>query len=168
MAFSIDAALRLRTDSDNLDRAFSEFYEFYVQRQPGYATREVIEFFSARLPELPALIERGAQHPGGLVIETLLNELGFRIVAEERRRLGLMFLHQRKAIYGVLDNSPAGGAGVAPDDIPVAVDGFPFSLKYLSWAAEHDDRVELAVRRGNTARVFPIVPEAKSQIVSLE
>jgi len=168
LAFSIDAALRLRTGSDNLDRAFSEFYQSYVHRQPGYTTRDVIEFFAARLGELRAIIERGAQHPGGLAIEILLNELGFRIVAQETRRLGLMFLDQRNAIYGVLDDSPAGGAGVAPDDIPVAVDGFPFSLKYLSWAAEHDDRVELAVQRGNTSRVFSIIPEAKSKIVSLE
>ena len=168
IAFDLDAELRMKTPADSLDSAFSAFYEKYVNSHLGYTTAEVIEFFDARHAGLGRMLAGEVSQPSGLVVESQLKRLGFAIGMNSVRYLGLMFNDATgPGIYNVLDTSPAGQSGIAPDDVLVRVNGFPFSMKALTWAAKRTDPVTLEVLRGQRTLTFTIIPAERAEIGSL-
>jgi predicted metalloprotease with PDZ domain len=168
VAFDLDCELRMKTPADSLDSAFSAFYEKYVNSHLGYTTTDVIEFFDARHPGLGEMVAREVTRPSGLVVESQLKRLGFAVEMKSVRYLGLMFNNATgPAIYNVLDTSPAGQAGLAPDDVLTRVNGFPFSMKALTWVAWRADPVTLEVLRGQRTLTFTVMPREQVEIGSL-
>jgi predicted metalloprotease with PDZ domain len=167
LAFSADSQLRLQTQSDTLDRAFADFYRAYVDSHIGYTTQDVTEFFGRRLKGLGDILEHGAISPGGLIIEQLLDKLGFSLETRDSRVLGLMFLDGSNTIYGVLDESPAGRVGLAPNDLPLSIDGFAFTTKALAWAVQNRTQIRLVVQRGQRSLQFDLATEDRRQISAL-
>jgi predicted metalloprotease with PDZ domain len=168
IAFDLDAELRMYTPADSLDQAFSTFYYRYVNSQLGYTTTDVIEFFEARHSALGPMLAREVTRPLGLAVESQLKRLGFAVEMKSVRYLGLMFNNATgPAIYNVLDTSPAGQAGIAPDDVLTRVNGFPFSMKALTWVAQCEDPVTLEMVRGHETLTFTVIPGEHMGIVSL-
>jgi len=168
IAFDLDAELRLKTPQDSLDQAFRTFYEKYLASQLGYTTDEVLRFFEERHAGLGRLLAREAKGTSGLVVESQLNRLGFRVEIEPVLYLGLMFNNASgSVIYNVLDTSPAGRSGIAPDDVLTRVNGFPFSMKALAWVARRAEPVTLDVLRGQRTLTFSLTPAERRQIGAL-
>lgn len=171
MAFEADAVLRMDVPDYSLDRAFAEFYQAYVEGGPdytGYTTRDVILFFESINPDLAGLLADGAEYPGGLNVETQLERLGFSLNWQDSYYLGLVFLNDLgPTIYNVIDTSPAGGSGIAPQDILVSVNGYAFSSQALQWAAKQAAPVLLEVQRGHRRLSFNINPAPRKTIQSL-
>ena len=67
----------------------------------------------------------------------------------------------------MLDDSPAGAAGLAPGDEVVGVAGFPFNLKALEWLTAQGATVALDVLRGHRRLTFEVVPKARQQLATL-
>ena len=81
-----------------------------------------------------------------MLVESNLEQLGFRLQKTNSRYAGLIFSNTTGPnIYNVLDNSPTSSSGIAPDDVLIRVEGFPFTMKALSWAIAHLDKVRLEV-----------------------
>lgn len=171
IAFSVDATLRLETEHDHLDAAFAAFYQKYVSGGPsgtGYSTEQALAFFAARHPTLGPLLTQSVMHPGGLTVEALLTRLGFAVDQHELRRVGLMFLDGgQPTIYNVLDDSPAGRSGIAPNDVITAIDGFAFSDAGLKWAARQDRPMTLEVLRGHRRASYVMQPAPCSVVTGL-
>jgi predicted metalloprotease with PDZ domain len=168
IAFDLDAELRMKTPADSLDQAFRSFYEKYVNSQLGYTTADVLEFFDGRHAGLGEMLVREATRPSGLAVESQLKRLGFVVEMKSVRYLGLMFNDATgPGVYNVLDTSPAGQIGIAPDDVLVRVNGFPFSMKALAWAAHQRDPVTLEVLRGHRTLTFTVAPAKHMEIGSL-
>lgn len=170
IAFSLDALLRLEASS-SLDEAFSDFYERFVgfgPEQPGYTTAQAVAFFSERLPEHASWIEAIVNDPGGLNVPELLERLGLSPKRGLTHRLGLMFNEVGSStIYDVLDDSPAGRAGVAPGDVILGINGFAFTPSALTWAAQHKLPVTLLIARGHLHLSFELTPAPNQRIEAL-
>lgn len=168
IAFTVDAELRLATPADSLDQAFSAFYQKYLGNDLGYTTDDVVSFFQQRHAGLGDMIARQATTASNLVVEKQLERLGLRSVPRVSHYLGLMFRDGSGAtIYGVLDNSPAGESGIAPNDILTTVNSYPFSTKALTWAVQNSPRVTLTVQRGQRLLTFELTPREYSQVGAL-
>jgi len=168
IAFDLDAELRMKTPPDSLDQAFRTFYEKYLASQLGYTTDEVLRFFEERHAGLGGILAREAKETSGLAVESQLNRLGFRVEIESVLYLGLMFNNAGgSAIYNVLDTSPAGRSGIAPDDVLTRVNGLLFSMKALAWVARRAEPVTLDVLRGQRTLTFSLTPAERRQIGAL-
>lgn len=168
IAFGLD--VRLRQAGDSLDVAFAEFYETfqgYGLGHPGYASEQVFDFFERRLAGLGGILRHETKHTAQLNTIALLASLGFAPEHEAGHRLGLMFLDDGEpTIYNVLDDSPAGGSGIAPGDTITSVNGFTYTHAGLMWAANRSESVELRVTRGQRQLCFRIVPAAHKSLKS--
>lgn len=171
VAFAIDATLRTAVKDASLDTAFKTFYERFVGFGPGhagYTTQDVLSFFGALHPPLATLIASAVQHPAGLDTPNQLRAIGFDVTLGPVLSLGLVFQNQiTPSIYGVLDDSPAGAAGLAPGDIIMAINNHSFSAAALSWVGRHTDPVTLDVRRGHRDLSITITPAPRERIQSL-
>ncbi len=67
-------------------------------------------------------------------------------------------------IYGVLDTSPAGQSGIAPEDVVTSINGYPFSLNRLKWVCANEASVTLGVLRGCQSRTYTIPVGKHTQI----
>lgn len=170
MAFDADASLRL-SGAGTLDEVFASFYREYVDGPPGYpgySNEDVYRHFDAALPGLGAQLAQGARRPGGLSTLAQLEALGFALHWQDSHRLGLVFLNGVSAkVYNVIDHSPAGASGLAPDDVLTAVNGYAFSPQALSWAASHAEPVTLDVERGHRHLRFTITPTPQRTLSAL-
>jgi predicted metalloprotease with PDZ domain len=165
IAFDIDAELRLRSDS--LDRAFADFYDRYIDVEGGYTTDDMVQFLDGRCAGLGELVRREIGETHDLSIKGQLERLGFQVQMESVPYLGLLFRETiGQAIADVLDDSPAGGSGIAPGDVIVSVNGFPFTAAGLKWAVKQGS-VRLEVTRGHRSLSFEIAPGARKQIASM-
>jgi len=99
----------------------------------------------------------------------MLERLGFEVVSEPKRRVGLVLAEGTPlpTIASLPDTGPAGRSGLAPGDVLVKVNGFPFSTKALSWTIAHEPRVSLEVQRGQRFRTFDVQPVEVLQIGQL-
>lgn len=168
IAFLTDVALRHGKPADTLDAAFREFYQTFVDVQPGYTTDNVAVFFNQRQPTLGDTIRREAETLSDLKIEDQLGTIGFQVAKETVHYLGLMFDDSLgPSIYGVLDTGPAAVTGIAPDDVIVTVNGFPFTFARLTWVAARKETVVLGVLRGQRRIEFSIAPGTYTRIAAL-
>ena len=165
IAFCADAALRTEVPDGSLDSAFAAFYERFVGRGLGYTPEDVRDFLDGLHPGLGRRVYREATEPAGLRLVEELQQLGFEVEDETVPYIGLVMLNDTgPAIYGVLDTSPAGQSGIAPEDVVTAVDGFPFELEALKWVIAHAGSVTLDVLRGNESRTYEIPVGQRTQI----
>ena len=67
----------------------------------------------------------------------------------------------------MLDTSPAGASGIAPEDVLTATDGLTFDREALLWATANKPTVALSVTRGNQALTYQIPVGRRPQIVRL-
>jgi predicted metalloprotease with PDZ domain len=171
IAFDIDATLRLGSSEQSLDHAFRGFYEKYVTGGPDYAgftTADAMAYFERVQPGLGAMIEATALNPGGLTTEAILGHLGFVVNYETVPQLGIMFLGSgAPTLYNVLDNSPAGDSGLAPEDVITGVNGFIYTPAAMSWAASQTAPVTLTVLRGHRLLSFTMTPTPHRKIAKL-
>lgn len=171
IAFGADATLRLGSATQSLDSAFCGFYERFANGGPdfaGYTAADTFAYFENERAGLGKLIEAAVLHPGGLNTEALLDQLGWRVEREPIYQLGLMFLNDgAPALYNVLDDTPAGQCGLAPDDQILAVNGYSYTPAALAWAASRPDPVRLEVQRGHRRLHFTMLPASKSKIARL-
>jgi len=165
IAFGADTVLRVDGFGITLDEAFAAFYARFVGRGAGYTSGDVRDFFDQIHPGLGVRLYREATEVAGLDIAGLLDRLGFRVESETVPYLGLVLANDTgPAIYGVLDTSPAGASGIAPDDVVTAVDGLSFDADALKWAIGHQQTVGLTVARGNQMLAYQITVEERTQI----
>ena len=165
IAFGADAVLRVEGSGSTLDQAFAEFYERFAGRGAGYSSEEVRDFFDEIRPGLGARVYREATEVAGLKIAGLLARLGFEVGYETVPYLGLVLADDAgPAVYGVLDTSPAGASGIAPEDVVTAIDGLTFDRHALEWAIARQPVVGLSVTRGNQTLSYQIPVEQRSQI----
>jgi predicted metalloprotease with PDZ domain len=168
IAFGVDTLLRLETPDTTLDSAFAKFYAGFAGRGAGYTTAEVRDFFDTIHPGLGSRMHREATEVAGLDVAGLLGRLGFRVTEEEVPYLGLVLADGTgPEIWGVLDTSPAGESGIAPEDVLTAVDGVSFDGQALQWAIANQDTVTLSVARGNQTLSYQIRPVQRSQLGGL-
>lgn len=171
IAFGIDATLRTEVEGGSLDRSFAAFYERFVGFGPehaGYTTADVLNFFGAVYPPLRPQISAAVEHPGGLCTPEQLAALGFEVEQAPAPCLGLVFQNEvGSSIYGVLDDSAGGGAGLAPGDVLVGIDGFAFSTAALTWVGSRAAPVTLTVLRGHRTLSFTLTPAPRVRIASL-
>jgi membrane-associated protease RseP (regulator of RpoE activity) len=110
----------------------------------------------------------GKLSPGGLTTEAILGDLGFVVNCETVQQLGIMFLNSGAPThYNVLDNSPAGQSGLAPEDVITGVNEFSYTPAALSWAASQTAPVTLAVLRGHRRLSFAMTPATHRKIARL-
>jgi predicted metalloprotease with PDZ domain len=168
IAFGVDTILRAGNSGTTLDEAFAGFYTRYAGRGVGYTDADVRDFFDDIHPGLGSRIHREATEVAGLDVTGLLRLLGFGVEDESVPYLGLMLVDDTgPAIYGVLDSGPAGGSGIAPDDVLTAIDDLAFDRKALEWAIAHQHVVSLNVARGNQTLAYQIPVEPRTQIGGL-
>ena len=165
IAFGIDATLRSETPDRSLDTAFSAFYDEFVGRGLGYTPGDLCDFLDGVHGGLGRETFTQASEPGALELVRHLHLIGIEATAETVPYIGLVFLDQgAPTIYGVLDTSPAGESGIAPEDVITAVNGFPFELGALEWAVAHDSAVVITVARGNQVKNYEIHVGRRDQI----
>ncbi|MGC4113228.1 MAG: hypothetical protein QM765_00820 [Myxococcales bacterium] len=173
VAFDLDVALRTSSHSQGgrsepLDAAFGEFYREFVGKGDGFTHAQAAAFFDARVPGLGARLDDKVLRPGTLSIVEALEKLGFKTVTGKNKVVGLVMAEKVPAeIANVLDDSPAGQAGLAPTDLVERVNGFAFKPKALAWAIANEPKVELQVKRGSRLVSFVLVPEPREQVVEL-
>jgi predicted metalloprotease with PDZ domain len=168
IAFGIDATLRVETSDATLDSAFSAFYHEFVERRPGYTPTELRDYLDEIHAGVGTQAFREAAEPGALSLVDHLQMLGIAASHENVPYLGLVFLDNgAPTIYGVLDSSPAGASGIAPEDVITAVNGYPFELESLQWAIAHQPVVTIGVSRGNQLRTYVIPVGQRRQIGQL-
>jgi predicted metalloprotease with PDZ domain len=165
IAFGADTVLRVEKPGTGLDEAFAAFYARFVGRGAGYTCADVHDFFDEFHPGLGSRVFREATEVAGLDVAGLLRRLGFRVEDETVPYLGLVLANDTgPAIYGVLDTSPAGGSGIAPEDVVTATDGLTFDREALKSAIAHQETVGLSVARGNQMLTYQIPVGQRSQI----
>lgn len=171
VAFAIDAVLRTAVPDSSLDTAFKSFYQRFVgfgPGHPGYTTDDVLDFFGVLHPPLVGLIAAAILHPAGLDTPEQLRSIGFEVTLGPALNLGLVFQDQiSPEIYGVLDDSPAGAAGLAPGDIITSINNHAFSVAGLTWVGGHAEPVTLGVRRGHRDLSFALAPAPRERIQSI-
>ena len=167
IAFCLDVLLRGTADS-SLDKAFAEFYHAHAEKGPGYTLRQLRDFLESLYAGLGDEILREAGEPAGLRLVPRLEELGFTVEDTTSPYLGLVLKDGTgPAIYGVLDDAPAGAAGLAPDDVITSVNGRPFDLPTLLWLRDNSAEVTLSVLRGYRQRTYPVNTGRRTHIGSL-
>jgi predicted metalloprotease with PDZ domain len=165
IAFGADTVLRVEKPGTCLDEAFAAFYRRFAGRGAGYSCAEVRDFFDNIHPGLGARMYREATDVAGLDVAGLLGRLGFRVEDETVPYVGLVLADDTgPAIYGVLDTSPAGASGIAPEDVLTAIDGVAFDRQALQWAIANQNSVALNVARGNETRTYQIPVGQRWQI----
>lgn len=175
IAFGLDARLRMSAGSakyGSLDEAFRAFYlKFFGDGTivppdyVGYTTADVIDFFADVQPGLGPILKQEVEEAGELETPELFERLGFEVKRADTNYLGIYFLDSgAPTIYGVADNSPAGGVGIAPMDVIQTINGFAFSLPGLKWAASQTAPVEVSVLRGHRHLTFTISPAPFSKL----
>ena len=165
IAFGIDATLRSQTPDASLDSAFAAFYDRFVGHGPGYTPHDLCDFLDSVHRGVGQQTLREASQAGALSLADQLRMLGFEVHDESVPYLGLVLLGDTgPAIYGVLDTSPAGRSGIAPEDVITAVNGYPFELKGLQWVIAHEPEVTIDVMRGNQPRSYKIQAGQRDQI----
>jgi predicted metalloprotease with PDZ domain len=168
IAFNLDVALRSAVSGGSLDKSFAAFYEKYVGRGLGYTTADVCDFFDEIHAGLGEQLAREAREVGGLSLVEHLKKIGFKVENETVPYIGLVMQNDTgPGIYGVLDTSPAGQSGIAPEDVVTAVNGNPFSLGALKWVCANETTVTLGVLRGNQSRTYKIPVGKRTQIGKL-
>jgi predicted metalloprotease with PDZ domain len=168
IAFSLDATLRGEVPASSLDDAFAAFYRAYVGRGLGYTIADVGAFLDGIRGGLGEHVTRQAAEPGGLALVDELGRIGFTIEQETVSYLGLVMQNDTgPRIYGVLDTSPAGESGIAPEDVVTVVNGFAFELGALKWAAANEPTVTIQVLRGNQSLTYTIPVGQRTQIGKL-
>lgn len=174
IAFGIDASLRLHSNTDGLNRAFRKFYDKYVHwppgnsDYPGYTTKDIIDFFERIQPGLGEQIDHAANYPGGLNTETILEQLGFAVERKLIHYLGLVFTDDTlTTLYNLLDDSPAGRSGLAPQDVITHINGFSLTKAGLKWAATQRAAVTLEALRGHRRLSFTVTPGERQVITGL-
>lgn len=168
IAFGLDAVLRAEVPGQSLDRAFAAFYKKYAGRGRGYTTADVCEFFERIHAGLGERLNREVTREGGLSLAEHLRLVGFRVEDETVPYVGLVLQDDAgPGVYGVLDTSPAGQSGIAPEDVLTAVNGYPFSLTALKWVCANEPSVRLDVLRGNQSRSYEIEVGRRTQIGKL-
>lgn len=171
VAFAIDATLRTEVAGASLDTAFKAFYERFVGFGPGhagYTTEDVLAFFGDLHAPLSRLIAAAVQHPAGLDTPDRLRAIGFEVTMGPAPNLGLVFQDQiSPGIYGVLDDSPAGAAGLAPGDLIGSINNHAFSVAALTWVGGRAEPVTLGVRRGHRDLSFTLTPVPRERIQSI-
>jgi predicted metalloprotease with PDZ domain len=171
VAFAIDATLRTAVAGGSLDKAFKAFYQRFAGFGPGhagYTTDDVLGFFGELHPPLARLIAAAVQHPAGLDTPDQLRTIGFEVTLGPASNLGLVFQDQiRPSIYGVLDDSPAGAAGLAPGDTIGAINNHAFSVAALTWVGGRAEPVTLGVRRGHRDLSFTLTPAPRERLQSI-
>ncbi|MGJ7032992.1 hypothetical protein [Niabella hirudinis] len=171
IAFGLDTRLRSadkQAQYASLDDSFRAFYLQYFgdgttipNDYVGYTTKEVIQFYEEAQPGLGSVLAAQLTEPGHIDTDRQLEAIGFEVKWLDTRYLGLFFLNDgAPTIYGVGDDSPAGQAGMAPNDVIQTINGFAFSLKGLEWAASQTAAVELEVLRGHRKLSFQVTPAA--------
>jgi predicted metalloprotease with PDZ domain len=168
IAFGIDATLRSESADATLDSAFSAFYKTFVGRGPGYSPEELRDFLDGVHPGVGQQAFREASEADALAVAAHLRMLGFDARDETLPYIGLVFLDDSApTIYGVLDTSPAGDSGIAPEDVIVAVNGYPFDMTALLSVVAREKVVSLDVLRGNQPRRYEIPVSVRTQIGQL-
>lgn len=169
IAFELDAILRTQTQGrQSLDTVFAAFYDAYVGQGAGYTVGMICAFFDQRLPGLGEQLRAKALEPARLDLPAQLRALGFAVTEGPVPLLGVILENDTgPEVYSVLDDSPAGGSGLAAEDVLVKVNGYPFSLEALQWAAAHEDEVLLDILRGNQSRIYAITPGTRRTVTAL-
>jgi len=178
IAFGLDARLRTTNQSAefaNLDEAFRAFYlKFFGDGTSvppnyiGYTTENVIQFFNEVQSGLGNVLRTQLIDSGNLDTDKQFNAIGFEVEWLDTNFLGLFFMNDiTPTIYGVGDNSPAGEAGIAPNDVIQSINGFAFSKKGLEWAASQNISVHLEILRGHRILSFTINPKPFRKMKSL-
>lgn len=165
IAFCADVLLRSQPGGGTLDEAFAAFYDRYAGRGPGYTLSDVRDFLDGFRTGLGSQVYREATEPAGLTPAEGLRRLGFAVEDETIPYAGLVLRDNTgPAVSDVLDTSPAGRTGIAPEDVITAVNGTAFDLAALKAAIAHRDTVTLDVLRGNQARTFEFPVASRTQI----
>jgi predicted metalloprotease with PDZ domain len=168
IAFGIDATLRIETPDQSLDSAFAGFYRSFVGRGSGYTPTEFCEYLEGIHAGLGHATARQASNPGSLELARHLRAIGIEPVEVSVAYIGLVFLDDgAPTIYGVLDTSPAGESGIAPEDVIIAVEGVPFELAALQSVIAHSATVTVTVLRGNQYRNYTIPVGRRTDVGSL-
>jgi predicted metalloprotease with PDZ domain len=168
IAFSLDAALHNEDPTSSLDDVFSAFYRAYVGRGLGYTTADVGAFLDGIRAGLGEHVVRQAAEPGGLALVEELGRTGFTVEYETVPYIGLVMQNDTgPGIYGVLDTTPAGEIGIAPEDVVTAVNGLAFELGALKWAIANEPAATVQVLRGNRSLTYTIPVGRRRQIGSL-
>lgn len=169
IAFELDAILRTETHGrQSLDTVFAAFYEAYVGKGAGYTVGMICAFFDQHLPGLGERLRAKALEPARLDLPAQLRALGFTVTEGPVPLLGVILANDTgPSVYSVLDDSPAGGSGLAAEDSLVNVNGYPFSLEALQWATAHEDEVLLDVVRGNQSRIYAVAPGTRRTVTNL-
>ena len=168
VAFNMDVLLLTSEPEGSLDEAFRAFYEAYVNDPEGFTTADAFAFFGSRAPGMDELLRREVSGPGGLSTLEQLRRLGFDVKRVIAPYLGLVLKENTgPVVASVLDTSPAGQSGLAPEDELVEVCGFPFNLKALKWLIEHEPTLTLKVRRGHRLLTFQVAPAQRTRVYGL-
>jgi predicted metalloprotease with PDZ domain len=168
IAFELDASLRGAAPPQSLDGVFAAFYHAYAGRGGGYTVAQLCGFVDECLPGLGERLGKQALEPAGLDLPASLRRLGFSVGEAASPYVGLILQNDTgPAIYSVLDTGPAGDCGLAAADVITAVNGAPYSLEALRWAAAHETAVVLDVLRGNQARTCTIIPGTRTALAAL-
>lgn len=171
IAFDLDTTLRTEVDDGSLDVSFAAFYERFVgygHDHAGYTTTDVLRFFGELYGPLHAQLADAVERPAGLRTPESLAALGFEVTVEPTPLLGLVFQGDvNPTVYGVLDDSAAGAAGLAPGDVLTGINGFAFSTAALRWVAGRTEPVTLQFQRGHTARAATLTPSPRARITGL-
>lgn len=168
IAFNADALLRSEVPGSSLDKAFAAFYARFANQPPGYTPEDLRDFFQSIHAGLGEQVYGEATERNAIGLIAQLERLGFTVEMESVPYIGLVLEGDTgPRIYGVLDTSPAGQSGIAPEDVITAVAGQQFELQALKWSIANAPSVALSVMRGNQTRTFEIPVVQRTQIGKL-
>ncbi len=168
MLVAFDLDVLLRQNGTSLDVVFKAFYDSHVGRGAGITHADFARHVAASVPAAADLLVREVERPGGLSTPAMLERLGFEVRREKVRYLGLVLKDNKgPEIANVLDDAPAGQTGIAPGDVILRVQNFPFSHRALQWAVQKEGAVRLDVRRGHRYFTYEIAPGEREQVSAL-
>lgn len=174
IAFGLDVHFRTKGIGD-LDAAFREFYLQYFgdgdtvpPDYVGYTTRDVLDFFERIDTGLGDTLNAQLNGVCELPVVSHLESLGFQVLQEKTRALGLFFLNdQGPSIYGVANDGAAGQCGIAPEDEITGINGFAYNWSALTWVAAQPEPLQLEILRGHRRLTFTLTPQPHTRIVGL-
>lgn len=168
IAFAVDISLRLQSSANSLDHVFAGFYQEFVAdgaNYAGYTTADIIKYFDAASSGLGATIGNSVIAPKGLDTPSHLAALGFEVINETKHYLGIVFLDSGSPeIYNVIDDSPAGGSGIAPGDVLTQINGYQYSLCALDSLSCAGQKLTLGIQRGHRNLSFEVTPGQRTKI----